>query len=115
MTKKGVLVFLGMLAMILLVGQSVFAVSKQRTEIDKFLKSYEEVVVAAEKAAKSNKLADLITVQQKALKLTEQADKIQGYDEWTTKDSEKYLGLTNRYTKAATALTNSAGAGTITF
>jgi type II secretory pathway pseudopilin PulG len=115
MTKKGALVFLGMLAMILLVGQSVFAASKQRTEIDKFLKAYEEVAVAAEKAAKSNKLTDLLTVQQKALELTEQAGKIQGYDEWTIKDSEKYLDLTNRYTKAVTALSNSAGAGTITF
>jgi type II secretory pathway pseudopilin PulG len=115
MDKKNALVFLGMLAIILLVGQSVFAASKERTEIDKFLKSYEEVVVAAEKAAKSNKITDLITVQQKALKLSEQVQKIQGYDEWTAKDSEKYLVLTNRYTEAVTALSNSAGAGGITF
>jgi hypothetical protein len=94
---------------------TVFADSKQRTEIDKFLKSYEEVVVSAEKAAKSNKITDLIKVQGNAVKMSEQADKIQSYDEWTTGDSVKYLELSDRYTKAMSAMSNSMNTGSFGF
>jgi DNA-binding transcriptional regulator GbsR (MarR family) len=113
---KNIKGFVGILAVLLVFGQvTAFAASKQRTEINKFLKAYEDVVVAAEKAAKSNKIADLIKVQEKALKLTEQAEKIQNYEEWTTKDSEQYLKLTNRYAEAMTALTNTAAEGGFSF
>jgi DNA-binding transcriptional regulator GbsR (MarR family) len=113
---KNIKGFTGILVALLVFGQvSAFAASKQRTEINKFLKAYEDVVVAAEKAAKSNKMTDLLKVQEKALKLNEQAEKIQNYDEWTTKDSEKYLDLTNRYAEAMTALSNAVGEGSFSF
>lgn len=96
-------------AIFALVGLSALvAQSKNRKEIDKFMKSYEEVVVQAEKAAKSNKMTDLLKVQAKALKMSDDLEKVQGFDEWTTKDYEKYLDLTNRYTKAMLSLSNSA-------
>jgi hypothetical protein len=89
--------------------------NNDRKEINDFLKSYEAVVVAAEKAAKSNKITDLMNVQQKAIEMSEQADEIQGYEEWTAQDSQKYLDLTNRYTTAMSSLSNSANTGSLSF
>ena len=45
---------------------SLTAESKSRKEIDKFLKSYEKTVVAAEKAAKSNNMSSLLKLQEEA-------------------------------------------------
>jgi hypothetical protein len=113
---KQIRLVVGILAVLLVFGQvTVFAQSKDRKEINDFLKSYETVVVAAEKAAKSNKITDLMDVQQKAIKMSEQANKIQGYKEWTVQDSQKYLDLTNRYTIAMSALSNSANTGSLSF
>lgn len=84
---------------------SVFAAGS-RSDIDKFLKSYEEMVVAAEKAAKSNKINDLMKLSLKATELAEQVEKLEESDNWTTADAKKYLDLTTRYTKAASAITS---------
>jgi hypothetical protein len=63
---KNIKGFAGILAVLLVFGLvTAFASSKQRTEINKFLKAYEDVFVAAEKAAKSNKITDLIKAQEK--------------------------------------------------
>lgn len=94
-------------AMLMVVSVNIFAASKQQAAIEKFFKSYEAVVVSAEKAAKTNSLSDLLKVQEKVLKMADEIDEVQSFDEWTMKDSARYLELTNRYTKALTALSGS--------
>lgn len=89
------------------VGLTAFAAGN-RAAIDKFLKSYEEFVVATEKAAKTNSMMDLIKLEEKAVKMAEEADKIENSADWTLQDSKKYLELTNRYSKAVSSMTNTA-------
>lgn len=84
-----------------------FAQTTHRADIDKFMKTYEELVVQAEKLAKSNSISDLMKLEVKAIELTEQAEKIQEYEEWTIADLQKYTDLTLRYTKAMTVVSNS--------
>lgn len=95
------------LVLMLVAQASLTAESKSRKEIDKFLKSYEKTVVAAEKAAKSNNMSSLLKLQEEALKLTEEVEDFEDSSAWTMKDSEKYLELTNRYTEAMMSLSNS--------
>lgn len=78
-----------------------------RKDIDAYLKSYEQLVVSAEKAAKSNKMSDLMSLADKAAKLAQQAGEFESSDNWTTKDAQKLLDLTNRYTKAVTSMSDS--------
>lgn len=85
----------------------VFAASSQRAAIDEYLKSYENIVMEAEKAAKKNKMADLLNVQDKVLETIDEAQKVQSFDEWTTDDSIKYLDLSNRYTSAISKIYSS--------
>ena len=92
------------LVLMLVAQASLTAESKSRKEIDKFLKSYEKTVVAAEKAAKSNNMSSLLKLQGEAIKL---AEELEDSSDWTMKDSEKYLELTNRYTEAMMSLSNS--------
>ena len=95
------------LVLLLVAQASLTAESKSRKEIDNFLKSYEKTVVAAEKAAKSNNMSSLLKLQGEALKLAKDLEDFEDSSAWTMKDSEKYLELTNRYTEAMMALSNS--------
>lgn len=78
-----------------------------RKDIDACLKSYEQLVVSAEKAAKSNKMSDLMSLADKAAKLAEQVEELEDSDNWTAKDTQKLLDLTDRYTKAVTSMSDS--------
>lgn len=80
-----------------------------RKDIDQFLKSYEKVVVQAEKAAKSNSVTELLSVVTEITEMAEKADKFQNFNSWTEKDSKKYLELTARYTKAMEKMNDSSG------
>ena len=102
--KKSVMALLAVMCVVV-VSTSFVACSKN--EYDKTLKSYEKTVVAIEKAAKSNNMSSLLKLQGEALKLTEDLEDFEDSSAWTMKDSEKYLELTNRYTKAMMTLSNS--------
>ena len=87
-------------------GMTAFAAGNHDS-IDKFLKSYEEIIVAVEKAAKSNSLTDLIELEKKALELSEEAEKLEENEEWTLDDAKKFAELSNRYAVAVSTITNS--------
>lgn len=87
-------------------GMTAFAAGNHGS-IDKFLKSYEEIIVAVEKAAKSNSLTDLIELEKKALELSEEAEKLEENEEWTLDDAKKFAELSNRYAAAVSTITNS--------
>jgi DNA-binding ferritin-like protein len=82
----------------------VFADAKSRKSIDDFMKEYETFVIKAEKAAETNKLSDLTNLSMESLKLAEKAEAAQTATDWTLKDSQKYLELTNRYSVAINKL-----------
>ncbi|MBQ4378583.1 MAG: hypothetical protein II821_05235 [Treponema sp.] len=103
--------FLTVLLVLFGVTLAVFADAKSRKSIDDFMKEYETFVTKAEKAANTNKVSDLTNLSMESLKLSESAQKIQNTKDWTLKDSQKYLELTNRYSAAVNKLqgaTNSA-------
>lgn len=103
MQKKTVLRIIALTIIMLAAVQMVFAASS-RKDIDKFLKSYEELVVSVEKAAKKNDISSLSKIMKQALEFSEKAEDIQDTTAWTLADSQKYLDLTNRYTAAYTKL-----------
>lgn len=101
------------LAMLVLVAiASVMAKGSSRKDIDAYLKSYEQFVVSAEKAAKSNNMSDLISLYEKAEKLLKEGEKVQLSDNWTMADSQKLLDLTNRYTNTMSTM---SGSGSFSF
>ncbi|MCR4735626.1 MAG: hypothetical protein K5829_11540 [Treponema sp.] len=98
----------GLLIVLISLSCAIFAASKQRQDIDKFLKEYEVFVTKTEKAANTGKIVDLADLSIEALKFTEEAEKIEDYDEWSVADATKFLDLSNRYTKAALKLSEMA-------
>lgn len=78
----------------------VAAFADSRSDIDKFLKSYEAFVVEAEKAAQKNDLMSLMNLSAKAAEFAEEVDKLDTSSEWTAADLKKYNDLTVRYTNA---------------
>lgn len=89
---------------------SAFAAGN-RSKIDKFFKSYEEMVVQAEKAAKSNKTSDLIKLSAKAADLANEYAKLEDTSDWTDKDTIKYVELSNRYAKATVKMSSNSLGG----
>lgn len=85
---------LGILATSLL-----FAASSKK-DIDLFLKSYEEFVVKAEKAAAKNDLVSLQKLSIEAVKFSEKVEKLDVGNGWTAEDLEKYTDLSYRYSAA---------------
>lgn len=79
---------------------SLMFAAGSRKDIDKFLKSYETFVEKAEKTADKNDLASLQKLSIDAVKFSEEVEKLDVGDGWTSSDLEKYTDLTNRYTKA---------------
>lgn len=98
--------------MVTLLSCFAFAKSGNRTEIDKFLDTYEELVIQAEKLAASNSLSDLMMLDVKVIELAEQADKIQEDDDFTMADLKRYTDLSFRYSNAMLTVTNSMSATT---
>lgn len=93
----------------------LFAESKSRKQIDKFLDDYEKVVVKAEKAAKKNDMSSLMSLSLEASEFAEKADDFEDADAWNTGDSKRYLELTNRYNDAITKISNSIDSGNFSF
>ena len=93
----------------------LFAESKSRKQIDKFLDDYEKVVVKAEKAAKKNDMSSLMSLSLEASEFAEKADDFEDADAWNTSDSKRYLELTNRYNDAITKISNSIDSGNFSF
>lgn len=85
---------------LLLIGANLLYAADGRKEIDKFLKSYEEYVVAYEKAAKKSDLTTLTKLQVKNLEMIDKLSKIQNTKAWTTADTLRYNELTLRLSKA---------------
>lgn len=77
-----------------------------REKIDNFFKSYEKLVVAAEKAASSNNMTDLMNLAIKVAELAEEVEAAESYEEWTMDDTTKYLNLSTRYAKAANQMSS---------
>lgn len=89
-----------------------FAANGGRADIDAFFKSYEEYVVAYEKAAKKNDLVTLTQLQVKSLELTDKLSKLQDTKQWTTADTIKYNELTLRLSKALQTQQNTTAPAT---
>lgn len=81
-----------------------FAQSLGREKISQFLKTYEELIVDVEKLAEKNSVNEFLKFQQKYVELSEKLTEMQTMEQWTLEDSQKFLKLTDRYTKAVEKL-----------
>jgi hypothetical protein len=99
-------VFVGALALLLVLGQVAVFAAGNRKAVDDYLKSYEAYVVEWEKLAKKSSVSamDLLPLQQKALDFAQKSQAVQSDSTWTVKDSQKLLDLTNRFSKASTTV-----------
>ena len=99
-----------MTLLVVLLGVSfvAFADAKSRKNIDSFMKEYETFVTKAEKAASTNSLSDLASLSAESVKFSEKAQAVQDAKDWTLKDSQKYLELTNRYSAALSKISGTA-------
>ena len=81
---------------------SVFAFASP--EATKALKSYENAVVAMEKAAKDNNVTSLINAQLKAVEASKALEKVKS--EITSLEAAKFSKLSLRYAEAAQKVSN---------
>ena len=81
---------------------SVFAFASP--EATKALKSYENAVVAMEKAAKDNNVTSLINAQLKAVEASKALEKVKS--ELTILEAAKFSKLSLRYAEAAQKVSN---------
>jgi hypothetical protein len=75
--------------------------------VDKFLKDYEAVVVALEKAAKGKDVSDLASAALKVEEIYEKSEKIlDNTDAWSESQMEKMAALVQRASAAAAQASN---------
>ena len=85
--------------------------SASRSQIDSFLDGYESFVVKVENAAKKDDLASLMEMSVGALEFAEKAENLEGTDDWTAADAQRYMELTTRYATAASQISGSMSSG----
>ncbi len=79
--------------------------SSKSTDVAKLLDKYENLVKEMEKAAKKNNMSALMKVYQEAAKFADEIEDMD-IDKWSSKDTARYLKLSERYVEASDAVVN---------